>query len=157
VYQKYVEAPREPGIIRALQYALAVRADYIGAAAFSASSAFISAGQKAKANNEQAGGVMLDGFGSAYGELGNAASDFAKKSWQAANARFKATQNADNYVVVLARQDKSNVLMKINKTTGASEGTIDLGKNTTPNYTMDGVTGMVFYSAGAGAIAAYKF
>jgi hypothetical protein len=156
-YQKYVEAPREPGIIRALQYAQAVRAAYIGAAAYSASSAFKSAGHQAKANNEQAGGVMLEGIGSAYGELGNAASDFAKKSWQAANARFKATQNADNYVVVLARQDKSNVLMQINKTTGASEGTIDLGKDTTPNYTMDGVTGMVFYSVGAGAIAAYKF
>lgn len=157
VYQRYVEAPREPGILRALQYAQAVRAAYIGAAAYTASAAFQSAGQQAKANDEQAGGVLLEGIGNAYGELGNAASDFAKKSWQAANARFKATQSADNYTVVLTKQDKNNVLMKINKTTGETEGTIDLGKDNAPNYTMDGVTGMVFYSAGGGAVSAFKF
>ncbi len=156
-YQKYFEAPREPGIIRALQYAQAVRAAYIGAAAYSASASFQSVGQQARANNEQSGAVLLEGIGSAYGELGNSASDFAKKSWQAANARFKATQNADNYTVVLTKQDKNNVLMKVNKTTGASEGTIDLGKDNAPNYTMDGVTGIVFYSAGNGAVVGYKF
>jgi PQQ-like domain len=156
-YQKYFEAPREPGIIRALQYAQSVRAAYIGAAAYSVSASFQSAGQQAKANNEQSGGVLLENIGSAYGELGNAASDFAKKSWQAASARFKATQNADNYTVVLTKQDKNNVLMKINKVTGASEGTIDLGKDIAPNYTMDGVTGTVYYSSGTDAVVAYKF
>ncbi len=156
-YQKYFEAPREPGVIRALQYAQAVRAAYIGAVAYTASAAFQSAGQQAKANEEEASGVILEGIGSAYGELGNAASDFAKKSWQAANTRFKATQNADNFTVVLIKQDKNNVLMKVNKTTGESEGTIDLGKDSTPNYTMDGVTGMVFYSSGNGAVVGYKF
>lgn len=157
VYQKYFEAPREPGIIRALQYAQAVRAAYISAAAYSASAAFQSAGEQAKANNEQSGGVMLEGIGSAYGELGNAASDFARKSWQAANMRFKATQNADNYVIVLAQQEKNNVLLKINKATGTTEGTIDLGKDAAPNYTMDGITGMVFYSSGVGSLVGYKF
>lgn len=156
-YQKYFEAPREPGMIRALQYAQSVRAAYIGAAAYSASASFQSAGQQAKANNEQSGAILLEGIGSAYGELGNSASDFAKKSWQAASARFKSTQNADNYTVVLTKQDKNNVLMKINKATGASEGTIDLGKDNAPNYTMDGVTGVVFYSSGSGALVAYKF
>lgn len=157
VYQKYFEAPREPGIIRALQYAQAVRAAYISAAAYTASAAFQSAGQQAKAKQDQTSGVILEGIGSAYGELGDAASDFAKKSWQAANARFKATQSAGNYTVVLCKQDKSNVLMKINKSTGTSEGTIDLGKDTAPNYTMDGITGMVFYSTGGGAVAGFTF
>ncbi len=156
-YQKYFEAPREPGMIRALQYAQSVRAVYIGAAAYSASTSYQSAGQQAKANNDQSSGVLLEGIGSAYGELGDAASDFSKKSWQAANTRFKATQNADNYTVVLTKQDKNNVLMKINKITGASEGTIDLGKDIAPNYTMDGVTGIAFYSSGGGAVVAYKF
>ncbi len=157
VYQKYFEAPREPGIIRALQYAQAVRAAYIGAAAYTASAAFQSAGQQAKANNEAGTGVILESVGSAYGQLGDAASDFAKKSFQAANARFKATQSADAFTVVLTKQDKNNVLMKINKNTGAGEGTIDLGKDTAPNYTMDGVTGEVFYSVGGNNIVAYKF
>lgn len=157
IYQKYFEAPREPGVIRALQYAQAVRASYISAAAYSASASFQSAGQQAKTNNDQSSRALLDGIGNAYGELGNAYSDFAKKSWQAASARFKATQNADNYTVVLTKMDKNNVLMKINKITGATEGTIDLGKDNAPNYTMDGVTGIVFYSSGGSAVVGYKF
>ncbi len=155
-YQKYFEAPRDPGIIRALQYAQAVRAAYISAAAYTVSAEFQSASVQAKSQEDQASGVMLEGIGSAYGELGSAASDFSKKSWQAANARFKATQSANNYTVVLTKQDKNNVLMKINKLTGASEGTIDIGKDTAPNYAMDGVTGMVFYSTGGGAVVGYK-
>ncbi|MEP2668547.1 MAG: PQQ-binding-like beta-propeller repeat protein [Cyclobacteriaceae bacterium] len=157
IYQKYFEAPREPGIIRALQYANAVRAAYIGAVAYTASAAFQSAGQQATANNEATAGVVLEGVGSAYGELGDAASDFAKKSYQAANARYKATQNANDFMVVLSQQDKSNVLMKIDKNTGESSGSIDLGKDDAPNYTMDGVTGVIFYSAGGDQIVAYKF
>lgn len=156
IYQKYFEAPREPGIIRALQYANAVRAAYIGASAYTASAAFQSAGQQAKTNNEAGTGVILEGVGSAYGELGDAASDFAKKSFQAANVRFKATQSADEFIVVLSKLDKNNVLMKINKNTGESEGTIDLGKNSTPNYTMDGVTEEVFFAEG-NTILAFKF
>ncbi|MEQ9289741.1 MAG: hypothetical protein RIG77_22625, partial [Cyclobacteriaceae bacterium] len=127
IYQKYFEAPREPGIIRALQYANAVRAAYIGAVAYTASAAFESAGQQATANNEASTGVVLSGVGSAYGELGDAASDFAKKSFQAANARYKATQSANEFMVVLSQQEKSNVLIKIDKNTGESKGTIDLG------------------------------
>lgn len=156
IFQKYFEAPREPGIIRALQYAQAVRAAYIGAAAYTASAAFQSAGQQAKANNEAGTGMILEGVGTAYGELGNAASDFAKKSFQAANARFKATQNADDFTIVLTKQDKNNVLVKVNKNTGATEGIIDLGKESAPNYTMDGVTGQVFYSSGDNKIVGYK-
>jgi len=156
-YQKYFEAPREPGIIRALQYAQSVRASYVSAAAYSASASFQSAGQQAKASDDQSGGVLLEGVGNAYGELGNAYSDFAKKSWQAASARFKATQNADNYTVVLTKEDKNNVLMKVNKITGATEGTIDLSKDNAPNYTMDGVTGIVFYSSGGSSVVGYKF
>ncbi|MEQ8364315.1 MAG: PQQ-binding-like beta-propeller repeat protein [Cyclobacteriaceae bacterium] len=157
VYQKYFDAPREKGIIRALQYAQAVRAAYIGAVAYTASAAFESAGQQAQAKNEESASVVLKGVGSAYGELGNQASDFAKKSFQAANARYKATQSANEFTVVLTKSDNNNVLTKVNKNTGVEEGTINLGKDITPNYTMDGVTGVVFYSAGGDQIVAYKF
>jgi hypothetical protein len=156
-YQKYFEAPREPGIIRALQYAQSVRASYVSAAAYSASASFQSAGQQAKASDDPSSAAIYQGIGGAYGELGNAYSDFAKKSWQAASARFKATQNADNYTVILTKQDKNNVLVNVNKITGATEGTIDLGNDNAPNYTMDGVTGIVFYSSGSGAVVGYKF
>lgn len=156
VYQKYLAAPREPGILRALQYAQAVRAAYIGAASYAASAAYQSAGEQVKEDDAVAGAIV-SGVGKAYGELGDAASDFAKKSWQAANARFKATQEADNYSVMLTQQDKVNTLVKVNKDTGASEGTISLGKDNAPDYVMDGVTGTVFYHTDGNTITAYQF
>jgi hypothetical protein len=155
IYQKYFEAPREPGIIRALQYAQAVRAAYIGAAAYTASAAYQSAGQQVK-EKDATGGMLLQGVGQAYNDLGNVATDFAKKSFQQANARFKATKSANDYTVVLTKQENGNVLLKVNKDTGEAGGTINLGKDTAPNYVMDGVTGSVFYSVG-GKITGYQF
>ena len=58
--------------------------------------------------------------------------------------------------MVLTTQDKNNVLMKVNKNTGEGEGIIDLGKDTTPNYTMDGVTGQVFYAAESNQIIGFQ-
>jgi hypothetical protein len=156
IYQKYFEAPREPGIVRALQYAQAVRAAYIGAVSYTASAAFQSAGAQVK-SQDAASGVVLEGVGKAYNELGNVATDFAKKSFQQANARFKATKEADNYAVVLTKKDKDNVLMKVDKDTGESGGIINLGKETAPDYAMDGVTGQVFYTTGGNSITAYQF
>lgn len=156
VFQKYFEAPREPGIIRALRYAQAVRAAYIGAASYMGAAAFQSAGQQVK-DDDPVAGALADGIGQAYGQLGDAATDFAKKSFAMANARFKATAEADDYMVILTTQDKNNVLMKVSKNTGDSEGFIDLGKEREPNYVMDGVTGMVFYNNDGNTIQAYQF
>lgn len=156
VYQKYFEAPREAGIIRALRYAQAVRAAYIGAAAYTASAAFQSAGEQVKEDDPVAGAVA-SGVGQAYGQLGDAATDFAKKSWQQASARFKATSEANDYMVILAKEDKNNFLMKVDKNSGEVQGKIDLGKEREPNYVMDGVTGMVFYNTGGGAVTAYQY
>jgi hypothetical protein len=156
VHQKYFEAPREPGLIRALQYAQAVRAAYIGAASYSAAASFESAGEQTK-EKDPGTAMILDGVGQAYNELGNAATDFAKKSFQQANARFKATKDGGNYTVVLTKQDKNNILMKVEKDSGANAGVIDLGKETAPDYAMDGVTAQIFYNTAGAGITAYKF
>ncbi|MEQ8303062.1 MAG: hypothetical protein RIB47_06695 [Cyclobacteriaceae bacterium] len=156
VYQKYYEAPREKGIIRALQYAQAVRAAYISAASYTASAAFQSAGQEARTADNQSTAVVLDGVGDAYGQLGDAASDFAKQSFKAANARYKATQEANDFAVVLTQVDKDHVLLKVNKNTGATEASISLGSDNAPNYNMDGVTGMVFYLSAKNTIKGYQ-
>jgi hypothetical protein len=156
IYQKYFEAPREPGLIRALQYAQAVRATYIGAASYSAAATFQSAGEQTKSEDPMASSLYT-GIGQAYNELGNAATDFAKKSWQQASARFKATKDGGAFTVVLTKQDKNNVLIKIDKDTGNPAGVIDLGKETSPDYVMDGVTGQVFYNTAGTGITAYRF
>ena len=75
VYKNYYPAPREPGLKRALLYAQAVRAAYIGANSYYASAAFQSAAPKA---SDPVAGAVFQGVGEAYGQLGDAASDFAK-------------------------------------------------------------------------------
>jgi hypothetical protein len=47
--------------------------------------------------------------------------------------------------------------MKVDKDTGESGGIINLGKETAPDYAMDGVTGQVFYTTGGNSITAYQF
>lgn len=153
VYNKYLEAPREPGIIRALRYAQAVRAAYIGAAAYSVSAQLGAASQQ---TDNAATSALASGLGQAYGQLGDAASDFAKKSWQMASARFKATSEGDDYLIILSRMDKSNALVQVNKDTGEVEGTIDLGNDRNPDYAMDGVLGYVFYQTGPNNIKGFK-
>lgn len=156
IFQTYLEAPREPGILRALRYAQAVRAAYIGAVSYAGAAAYQAAGQEISKEDEVTGSIAT-GIGQAYGELGDAATDFAKQSWQMANARFKATQEADDYIVILSQIDKTYYLIKVNKDTGETEGQIALGKDREPSYAMDGATGAVFYQTGPSEITTYKF
>lgn len=156
VYQNYYEAPREPGLKRALMYAQAVRAAYIGANAYAASGALQSAAPQVKQDDAMAG-ALVEGLGQAYGELGDAASDFAKKSFQQASARFKASTQARDFMMILSRKEgNQNALLKVNKNTGAVDTYIDLGKEKTPNYAIDDVAGQVFYQTGSGTVAGYQ-
>ena len=155
-FQTYLEAPREPGIIRALRYAQAIRAAYIGAVSYAGAAAYQSAANDISKEN-QAAGAMVSGIGMVYQDLGNQATDFAKKSWQMANTRLKATKEADDYVVILSEVEKTNYLMKVSKNTGEIESRIDLGKDREPSYAMDGVTGTVFYQTNTNEITSYKF
>lgn len=155
-FQTYLEAPREPGIIRALRYAQAIRAAYIGAVSYAGAAAYQSAANDINKEN-QAAGTMVSGIGKLYQDLGNQATDFAKKSWQMANTRLKATKEADDYVVILSEVEKTNYLMKVSKNTGEIESRIDLGKDREPSYAMDGVTGTVFYKTNTNEITSYKF
>lgn len=155
-FQTYLEAPREPGIIRALHYAQAIRAAYVSAVSYAGAAAYQSAAYDISKENQVAG-AMVSGIGMAYEDLGNQATDFAKKSWKMANARHKATKEADDYVVILSQVEKTNYLMKVSKNTGEVELRIDLGKDREPSYAMDGVTGTVFYQTNINKITSYKF
>lgn len=156
IYQSYYEAPREPGLKRALLYAQAVRAAYIGASAYAASGAYQSAAPQVKQEDALAG-AMVEGIGQAYGELGDAASDFARKSFKQASARFKASTQARDFMMILSKQEgNQNALLKVNKNTGKVDAYIDLGKERMPNYAVDDVTGQVFYQTGSSIVAGYQ-
>jgi len=155
VFQKYYEAPREPGLKRALLYAQAARAAYIGANSYYAAGVLQSAAPDV-AEEDAVSGAIVEGFGQAYEELGNAASDFAKQSFQQANARFKATAQGRDFIILLGTIDKDNALYKINKDTGEAEGNINLGKEKDPKYAVDDVTGQVFKKTAENQITSYK-
>ncbi|MCK5171074.1 MAG: hypothetical protein KAQ75_14445, partial [Bacteroidales bacterium] len=101
-------------------------------------------------------GAIVEGFGQVYGELGDAASDFAKQSFQHANARFKATSEGRDFIIIFGKIEKDNVLLKVNKDMGEVEGTINLGKEKEPVYAVDDVTGQVFYKTNETQITSYK-
>lgn len=153
-YQQYYKAPTEPGLKKVLLVAQAVRAAYISANAYAASGTLQAAAPEI-AEEDAVSGALAEGFGQMYQELGNAASDFAKESLQRATARFKATAEARDFMVILAKAEKGNALLKVNKNTGAVDAEIDLGKEKDPKYAVDDVLGKIFKQADGRQIACY--
>lgn len=152
VFNNYFDAVGESGFKKALLYAQAVRAAYIGATSYASAAAF----QSVESKENSVSGVMADGFASAYEEMGNQASDFAKKSFQQARERFNATSAGKDFNIILTKIEKSIFLIKVNKYNGEIEGKIDLGKEKNPNYSLDEITGFVFVLTGDKTISAYK-
>lgn len=155
LFQKYYEAPREPGLKRALLYAQAARAAYIGANSYYAAGVLQSATSEVK-EEDAVSGAIVEGFGMVYEELGDAASDFAKQSFKQANARFKATAEGRDFIIILGKIEKDNALLKINKDTGEMDGNINLGKEKDPKYAVDDITGQIFKKTSESQITSYN-
>lgn len=155
LFSKYYEAPGESGLRKALLLAQAARAAYISANSYYAAAAFGSASQQIE-NEDPVAGAVVDGMGRAYQELGDQASDFAKKTFKQATARFKATQEARDFRIILGELDKENALLQVSKTNGEPTAQISLGDEREANYAVDDVLGMVFVLRGAKEIEAYQ-
>lgn len=139
VYQAHHQAPKESGVRKALLYAQAVRAAYIGANAYAASSALQSV-----ETDDAVAGAMVEGVGMAYQEIGDQASDFMKQSVAQAQTRAKATAQGRDFNIVLGATGKTNSLLKVNKETGKVDASINLGDDKDPKYAVDDVTSRVF-------------
>ena len=142
-YQKYYPAPRESGLKRALLVAQAARASYIAVQAYSAAGVAKSATPSVR-EKDAVSGAIVEGVGTMYEDLGDKATDFAKKSFKQAQERFKATSEARDFVVIFTTKDKDNYLSKVNKNNGEVEAEISLGKEQQPKYAFDDVTGKIF-------------
>jgi len=153
-YQKYYPAPRESGMKRALLIAQAARATYIAAQAYSAAGAVKSATPSVK-EKDAVSGAIVEGIGSAYEELGDQASDFAKKSFKQAQARFKASTQSRDFIVMFTTKDKENYLIKVDKKDGEIQSEISLGKEQQPKYALDDVTGKIFTLTGTKTMSAF--
>ncbi len=151
-FQQYFPGPRESGWKRALLYASAVRAAYIGATSYYVSGAMAAASRDIRQDDALAGEVVSQ-IGHAYGELGDAASSYAGDAFRRANARYKATQSGRDFLFVMSKKDKDIVLLKVSKATGEIGGEINLGKDREPIYAVDDITGQVYYQGDSGLIS----
>jgi len=154
-YQAYFPSPREEGWKRALLYAGTIYTGYVSAVSGMASGAFQNASNQF--SPESVEGQTFASIGQSYGEMSASAGEVAGLAFNAANKRFKATEHARDYVMVLTKGDNGIELAKLNKDTGEREKSIFLGKNRKPNYAIDLVEGIVFLEADRTFIKKYNF
>jgi hypothetical protein len=57
----------------------------------------------------------------------------------------------------MTQEAKETLLIKVNKNTGNTDGKISLGKDNTPVYTVDDVTGQVFLKSDKTNILSYAY
>ncbi len=155
LFQEYYEAPREAGWKRALLYAGAVRAAYIGAASYYVSGAMAAAANDLRREDAPTGEVVAQ-VGYAYGQLGDAATSYAGDAFRKASARHKATITGRNFMFVMSKKDKEVVLLKVSKASGKIEGEINLGRDREPIYAVDDITGQVYYCNGDAGLVSYQ-
>lgn len=152
-FMQYYPAPREEGWKRALLYASAVRAAYIGAASYYVSGSLAAAEGDVR-KEDAAAGEMVSQIGAAYGQLGDAASKYAGTAFKQANARKKATLAGRDFMFMMSKEDNI-VLLKVSKLTGKADGKINLGKDREPNYAVDDITSQVYYQTADNKLTSY--
>lgn len=143
-YVEYYPAPREAGWKRALLYAGAARATIISAQSHYISGALAKAGREIGKKDKKTAGAVAQ-IGNAYSDLGSVASSYAGSAFKRANARINATKTARDFMFIMSMRNKEVVLLKVSKITGKIEGEIALGNDREPNYSVDDITGQVYY------------
>lgn len=153
-YYKYYPAPRQPALVRALLVAQAMRAAYIGAAAATYSAAFAQASQQSK---DPAGKAVGQELSRGFGELGAAGFAYSSRAMKEFNARFKASQNTPNFVMMMTTQEKrGNQLVQVNKANGEILNAVDIKNDKEPEYDLDQIYNYIYYRPNASEIVCYK-
>lgn len=154
-FQVYHSAPRESGLKRALLYANAVRAAYIGGVSKMAAGAY---GAAATQQDQVVNEAILGGISETYDQMGDAGISYAQQAFAAANKRFKATAETQDFLFMLTQlPTKDHALVQVNKADGKTDGQVSLGKDKTPSYEVDAVLNKVYYRTSSNQIAAYQF
>ena len=153
-YSKYYPAPRQPALVRALLMAEAVRAAYIGAAAATYSAAFAQASAQSKDPGGKAVGRELS---SGFGQLSAAGFAYSSRAMKEFNARYKASQNTPNFVMMMTTQEKKgNQLIQVNKINGEILNAVDIKNDKDPEYDVDQIYNYIYYKPSASEIVCYK-
>jgi outer membrane protein assembly factor BamB len=153
-YSKYYPAPRQPALVRALLMAEAIRAAYIGAAAATYSAAFAQASAQSKDPGGKAVGKELS---SGFGQLSAAGFAYSSRAMKEFNARYKASQNTPNFVMMMTTQEKKgNQLIQVNKINGEILNAVDIKNDKDPEYDVDQIYNYIYYKPNASEIVCYK-
>jgi outer membrane protein assembly factor BamB len=153
-YFKYYPAPRQPALMRALLAAQAVRAAYIGAAASAYSAAFAQASAQSTDPTGKAVGQELS---RGFGELGEAGFAYSVQAMKAFNARFKASMNTPNFLMMMTTQEKKgNQLIQVRKDSGDIASAVDIKNDREPEYDVDQIYNYVYYRPNGSEIVCYK-
>ncbi len=152
-YRKYLPAPRESGLVRALKYASAVRAIYAAAAYSYTSAAFGAASQSIQVTDAGSAAArdITGAVSQVYGEGAVAATGAAARFFQEANARFKAsTTTAEIHFLMTEAGKGEHVLKALRRSDGHEVGSIPLGTEKAPRYEVDAFTNTVYLAEGEG-------
>jgi outer membrane protein assembly factor BamB len=153
-YYKYYPAPRQPALVRALLMAEAIRAAYIGAAAATYSAAFAQASAQSK---DPAGKAVGQELSTGFGQLSSAGFAYSSRAMKEFNARYKASQNTPNFVMMMTTQEKKgNQLIQVNKLNGEILNAVDIKNDKDPEYDVDQIYNYVYYKPNASEIVCYK-
>ncbi|MFI5202931.1 MAG: PQQ-binding-like beta-propeller repeat protein [Flavobacteriales bacterium] len=160
VFYKYYPAPRESGMKRALLYANAVYGAYatLAYAATSATYGAVSQSIQVKNSTDKAVKDVTGIVAGAYGDAARSAAGFTGRMLAAANKRFKATQEANDYMYILTEIGKKQYqLIRVSKKNGEVLSTIELGKDKTPIYEIDGIENRAYYLYKDNMVRGYQF
>lgn len=153
-YYKYYPAPRQPALVRALLMAEAMRAAYIGAAASAYSAAFAQASAKSTDPTGKAVGQELS---KGFAQLGDAGFAYSSRAMKEFNARYKASQNTPNFVMMMTTQEKKgNQLVQVNKLNGEILNAVDIKNDKEPEYDVDQIYNYIYYRPTPAEIVCYK-
>ena len=144
--------------MRALKYASAVRAAYYAAAFGYTSAAFGAASQSIQVTDAGSAAArdITGAVSDVYGEGAQMAAGAAKRFFEEANARFKASTSTAGIHYLMSDAGKgSYVLQALNKSDGSVVGSIPLGNDKSPKYEVDAFSNAVYLVDG-GSVKLFK-
>jgi outer membrane protein assembly factor BamB len=153
--QVYYPAPQLPGLLRALYRIQAVRAGLYGAAASAYGDAFAQASRQATDSNAKR---FMGQLATAYSQGGTQLAGYSHQAAALASKRFKASLAVPGsiFLVTKSPDGNGNVLMQIDKDSGAPRSRVDLGKDREPVYAVDDVSGMLFLKTASGTLTGFR-
>ncbi len=153
-FNHYFAPPKQSGFMRALAIAEAIKGAYVTAVLAAAT---VAAADIAASTSDP--GVRETGaaLGTVTGGLAAYSLAYTGKALADFNKRFKATTNTDDFLMVLSEVARRDFrLLQVDKRTGKTIQSLDLGKDRDPVYDLDLLYGHVYHQSRPGEISCFK-